>query len=205
MTGSDATAPDHHWPDGSVRAVLATDLVTPATRAALAARLLAVAPFTPVLDAAAAGLLAAVCDRLVPQPDRAEPIDIAGELHRKLASGGGNGWRFDSMPGDVAAMRAGLAAIDASAGAMFGGAFSTLTVEQRDAVLLAVQSGTAPGAGWTRLDPARFFEELLAGVAESYWSHPLAQEEIGYLGMADAQGWATVGLGARAAFEPVEL
>ncbi len=193
---------DHRWPDGTVRAVLGTDLVTPATRAALTARLAPSAPFAPVLDVATIAVLEAVCARLVPQPDRAVPVDIAGDLHRKLAAGAGNGWRFDALPDDVTAMATGLAAIDARAAAMFGRRFAALGAADADAVLAAVQAGTAPG--WTGPEPKQFFEELLAGVAESYYSHPLAQEEIGYLGMADADGWADVGFGARAPHEPVE-
>lgn len=196
---------DHRWPEGTVRAVLATEHVTSATAAALNKRLASPEPFAPVLDAAEAALLRAVCDRLIPQPDRAAPIDIADDLHRKLARGAGNGWRFAALPDDVAALRAGLAGIDASARSMCGNSFPMLADTDRDAVLSAVQTGTAPGDGWAALDPKRFFEELLAGVAESYYSHPLAQEEIGYLGMADLPGWVAIGLDSREPREPVEL
>ena len=54
--------------------------------------------------------------------------------------------------------------------------------------------GDAPGATWQTLPAKRFFEELLAEAAENYYSHPLAQEEIGYVGMADLPAWERLGL-----------
>ena len=44
------------------------------------------------------------------------------------------------------------------------------------------------------MDAGRFFEELLAELTENYYAHPLAQEEIGYVGMADLPKWVNIGL-----------
>jgi len=55
---------------------------------------------------------------------------------------------------------------------------------------------------WRTLPAARFFEELLAEVVETYYAHPLAQEEIGYAGMADAPGWRAIGLDEREERDP---
>jgi NAD(P)-dependent dehydrogenase (short-subunit alcohol dehydrogenase family) len=41
---------------------------------------------------------------------------------------------------------------------------------------------------------ARWFEEALVEATEIYFAHPLAQERIGYVGMADAAGWSAIGL-----------
>ena len=195
------TARDFHWPAGTVTAALASAAVTPATARALRERLTP-PPFEAVLDDGTLALLAAVCDRLVPQPDRAVPIDVADGVHRRLA-GPGDGWRYAALPDDRTATVQGLAAIDASAVAMFGAGFATLPTMQRDAVLTAVQAGAV--TGWNGPDPQRFFAELLATAAEAYWSHPLAQEEIGYLGMADVPGWTAIGLDERQPPEPVAL
>ena len=97
-----------------------------------------------------------------------------------------------------------MAGVEESACAMAGRGFVELDDAGRDAVLAAVQGGAAPGATWSTLDPRRWFEELLAAACEVYYSHPVAQEEIGYVGMADGHGWDEVGIGARAPFEPVE-
>jgi hypothetical protein len=84
-------------------------------------------------------------------------------------------------------------------------AFVALRGVEQDEVLRRVQTGTAPGDTWHSLDSARFFEELLADLAEAYYSHPLAQEEIGYVGMADAAGWARIRLDELEDREPLPL
>lgn len=196
---------DDHYPAGTVRALLETDFVTMPTAAALKRRLEPVAVHDDLLDESGFALLAAICERLIPQGDRAEPIDIAARLHRQIATGGGDGWRYATLPQDEAAWRAGVTGVDESARALAGRGFVELGDDERDAVLVAVQRGTAAGATWSSLDPKRWFEELLAATCEVYYSHPLAQEEIGYVGMADGHGWDQVGIGARAAHEPVAL
>lgn len=49
---------------------------------------------------------------------------------------------------------------------------------------------------------ARAFEELLAEGAEIFFAHPLAQDDLGYAGYADAHGWTRIGLGEREARDP---
>ena len=194
----------HRYPEGTVRAILDTEFVTAQTALALRQRIGEVAPHTAVLDADGMAVLAAVCERLIPQPDRAEPIDLAARLHHAVATAGGDGWRYATLPTDEVALIQGVSALDASARTMTSRGFCELDADGHRLILSAVQKGVAPKAAWPGLDQARWFEELLAAVTEIYFSHPLAQEEIGYLGMADAQGWDEVGFGARAAFEPVE-
>jgi hypothetical protein len=50
-----------------------------------------------------------------------------------------------------------------------------------------------------------FFEELLAETIEIFYSFPLVQQEIGYVGMADAKGWSNIGLNQTDEIEPVEM
>ncbi len=192
------------WPEGSVRALLETGLVREPTRAALLGRL-----NTPVVEQPtflthdAFLMLRAVLARLIPQPDRGDAaIDVAGAIDAKLGQGKGNGWRYASMPPDGEAYRRGLHGIDETARAMFGELFGCLHPTCQDAVLAAIQAGSPPGATWASMPAPRFFEELLVMAVEAYYAHPLAQEEIGYVGMADAQGWTRIGLGEREAHEP---
>lgn len=183
--------------------MIETDRVTTATAAALRRRLEPVEPHPALLDPQGVAVLAAICERLIPQADRAEPIDLAARLHHDIASGGGDGWRYAALPVDRVALGLGVACVDQRARAMTGRGFLDLADAERDDVLGAVQRGDVTGVPSTALDPKRWFEELLVAVTEIYFAHPLAQEEIGYLGMADAHGWAEVGFGARAPFEPV--
>ena len=184
------------YPSGTVRALLDTPHVSEATRAALQARLDAPTAYTPqFLAPETYALLEAVAARLFPQPDRPDaPIALAPAVDQRLAEGRADGWRYDALPPDREAYRLGLGGIQEIAQVHFQANFTSLTTEQQDAVLQALASGTPPGATWETLDASRFFEEMLAELTETYYAHPLAQEEIGYVGMADLPAWTKIGL-----------
>jgi len=190
------------YPEGTVRALLETDLVTDATRAALQGRLNAPLYEPQFFEFHTYALLQTVAARLIPQPDRAEPIDIAAGVDERLAEGKADGWRYDAMPPDREAYRLGLGGINQAAEALFQQPFVALPEAQQDKVLEAVAAGTAPGTNWTELPIGRFFEEMLAELIENYYAHPLAQEEIGYVGMADVPGWQHIQPGQLEPREP---
>lgn len=183
-----------HYPTGTVRALLNTNQVTEATRQALTERLNAPAYAPTFFSPDEFARLTAVCDRLIPQNDRPERIDIVAGIDHRLAAAKSDGWRYDAMPADGDAYRLGLKGVDETARALHGQAFRQLLGEQQDAVLTAIQTDDAPGETWQTLPADRFFEELLAEAVETYYSHPLAQEEIGYVGMADVPSWQRIGL-----------
>ncbi|GAA4391298.1 gluconate 2-dehydrogenase subunit 3 family protein [Hymenobacter koreensis] len=193
-----------HYPEGTVRALLESPHVSEPTRAALQARLAAAAePYAPqFLDASSYELLRMICARLLPQPERPEPIEVAWCIDQRLAEGRSNGWRYDVLPPDREAYRLGLGGVQQTAQARFGHAFEQLAPDQQDQVLLQVQQGTAAGEAWATVPPVRFFEELLAEATSLYYAHPLAQEEIGYVGMADLPAWSRIGLNEREDREP---
>jgi hypothetical protein len=185
-----------------------TDLVTPATRAVIESRLVPDdTPTAPVqkprfFEAEAFDTLRAACARLIPQADRTRPVDLAGAVDERLAAGRCDGWRYSRMPPDGEAYRRGLHGLDESARAMFGASFVALDAPGQDEVLLAVQRNEAQGQEWETIPAYRFFEELLAELTECYYSDPLTQEEIGYVGFADAHGWNAIGLNELEAHEP---
>lgn len=190
------------YPAGSVRALLRTEAVTEPTRKALEERLAAPAVTVPrFLDQGGFATLQAVCARLLP----GSGIDVAGPIDARLADGAGDGWRYDALPPDRDAYRMGMAGFDAAAQALFGRDFIGLPGADQDKVVQAVQDGSPPGAAWEHLPAARFFEELLAEATEVHFAHPLAQESIGYTGMADAPGWQRIGLNEREEREPLAL
>ena len=198
-----ASTPSDRYPPGTVRGLIESDLVTPPTRRALQARLQPSRTAAPrAFDPHAFAVVRAACDRLVPQPERAQPIDIATEFDRRLADGPGDGWRYAHMPPDPDMHRAGVVGLDHAAMASYRRGFVELAADEQDAVLDAVQRGQAPGEVWATMDATRYFEELLLMAVDIYYAHPLAQEEIGYAGMADARGWRAIRLGEREAHEP---
>ena len=191
------------YPAGTVLALLETALVTPPTRRALQARLAQPATVAPrFFDRSSFATLSAMCARLIPPIEGVQWLDIAGTIDRTLADGIGDGWRYDAMPPDALAYPQGLQGMDESACALFGAPFCQLEAAQQDSVLRAVQAGNAPGSVWQTLPAARFFEDLLAAAVQACYAHPLAQESIGYAGMADAPGWQAIGLNELEAREP---
>jgi gluconate 2-dehydrogenase gamma chain len=170
---------------GSVLDLINSDHVTPATRSALLERLRKPAVTEPTFFSEAEfKRFQLVCNQLIPQ-ETEEQIDLAGPIDERLANGTTNGWRYDDLPNDGEAYRLFLTGINQTAEALFDHPFDTITADQRDTVLLAVQQGEATGPAWQNLPADRFFEELLAEVTEVYYSHPMAQQQIGYTGMAD--------------------
>ncbi len=191
------------YPPGSVRALIESDYVTPATRRAFRQRLRRNNVAPRFFDLHAFATMQAACVRLIPQPERRRPIDLAGELDERIADGTGDGWRYAKMPQDPDMHARGAVGLDQTAQAMFGCVFTQALDSQREAVLHAVQSGEAVGEVWQEMDAACYFEELLALLVDIYYAHPLALEEIGYVGMADGHGWQAIGLDEREAHEPL--
>lgn len=203
------------YPPGTTQRLLPTDLVTPKTREVLEARIAAYEkpgdPEPRFFTVAEFATLEAVCARLIPQPDREHPIDLAGAIDQRLAAGKGNGWRYDSMPPDPEAFRRAIQGLNETTRAMSADAaghavetrFEAVGAAEQDAVLKAVQRGDAAGAVWSTMPSTRFFEELLTELASGYYSHPLGQDEIGFAGYADAHGWQRIGLNQLERFEPL--
>lgn len=191
------------YPTGTIRALLETAAVTAPTRAAIEQRLRPpeVSPLR-FFSLSEMEILRAAAARLLAQPLAAETINLVREIDDRLVLDTGNGWRFASLPPDRETYRGGLAGLEESAIALHGSGFAELNGEQQDDVLRCVQAGSAPGKVWRTLDAPRFLEELLADLAEAYYSHPVAQEEIGYAGMADAPGWTGIGLNEMEEREP---
>ena len=201
MTDAATAYPGAPLKRGAIEVVIETTKVSHATRDALNARLAWRAGAEPALGEQALATLRAVCDRLIPQGQGRAPVDLAGRLDAALASGPGDGWRHDDLPPDREAVAVGLRGIEETAAAMFQRAFAELPPEWRDAVLARVQDGSAPGRVWATMPPKRFFEELLGQLATLYYAHPAAQEAIGFIGMADAEGFQAIGLNRR---DPIE-
>ena len=191
------------YPSGTVLALLDTAHLTPATAHVLKHRL--AQPYASLprfFDAHAFATLHAVCNRLLPQPDRADPIRIAAALDAGLADDAGRGWRYAAMPPDGTAYRWGLQGVDECAKALFNAPFQALLDQQQDAVLSAIQQGDVAGGVWARLPAQAFFELLLVGAMNAYFVDLRAMEEIGCVAMADVPGWVRVGLDQLDAREP---
>jgi hypothetical protein len=146
--------------------------------------------------------LEAVANRLVPQPDRSHPIPIAPWIDEKLHRDHRDGFRYDDMPVLREAWRLGLAGIDEESRGRFQADFSSLSHDQQDVVLRAIQAGDVHGGVWDRLPAQRFFSTvLLKEVVGEYYAHPLAWNEVGFGGPASPRGYVRLGLDQRDPWE----
>ena len=161
------------------------------TREAVRGRLEEV-PEIRFFTAAEARTLAAVAERIVPQPDRdeAEKIPIVPWIDKKLYEDERDGYRYEELPPQREAWRNGLAGINETAQALFGGKmFVDLDPLSQDVVLTHVARGDAPGATWKQLSAARFFKSVLSiTIVKIYYAHPAAWNEIGYNGPSSPRG-----------------
>ncbi len=193
-----------HYPSGSARELLKTDLVKPLTLTVLKDRLQRDKTIAPVFfDIKTFDILSSVCMRLIPQKDRPKKIDLPGLLDEQLSVGTGKGWRFNQLPPDKILYIRGLNGINETCILMYNKVFDLLAEEERDAVLSDVQSGKAKGKTWEQMPASLFFQELLTLLTELYYSHPLAKEEIGEVAFADRKGWQNIGLNEHEAHEPL--
>jgi hypothetical protein len=137
-------------------------------------------------------ILESVVERLVPQDDRAptERIPIVPWIDNKLHEDKRDGYRYDGMPPQREAWRRGIAGIDETAGALFGGTrFVDLDGSAQDEVLKRIERGDPPGKTWSTLPAACFFKSMLCTtVVKTYYAHPTAWSEVGYNGPSSPRG-----------------
>ncbi|HEX8737570.1 MAG TPA: GMC family oxidoreductase [Pyrinomonadaceae bacterium] len=187
------------------RELLESDAVTEPTRKVLFERLKAGEGYVPrFFEAQDYSTLLAVCAVLAPTetvPSRFVP----SEIDKRLADGQGNGWRYAKMPPDTEAFRRWLRGLNEIARQKFNLDFAILETERQNEILQLVRRGEIRALVWQDFDCKLFLEELLVECAEIFYSHPLAQEEIGYVGFADARGWQKIGLNQHDAIEVQSL
>ncbi|MBS1304334.1 gluconate 2-dehydrogenase subunit 3 family protein [Loktanella sp. SALINAS62] len=163
------------------------------TRDVLTERLTAV-PQRQFLDEQEWRLLQAICDQLVPQPERTDPVPITPFIDAALTENRTNGTRFAGIPAMREAWRKGLAAIRAEAMAQHDTDFVSLDAHRQEALLHRINDGDAEPAHWDGMPAQRFFRSvLLKEVLAIYYAHPAAQSEIGFGGPAAPRGYVRMG------------
>ena len=143
-------------------------------------------------------LLEAIADRLLPQPERDEPVPIAPWIDNMLELNHAPGFRYADMPPMREAWRKGLDAIAAETRNRHGKDFHELSGKQQDALLGDVQHNRVESRYWDDLPPGGFFlHHLLKQVVGVYYAHPSAWSEIGFGGPASPRGYARLGFDER--------
>ena len=196
---------DYKYPEGSIVALLNTDLVTDITKKVLIERGQE-KDYQPLFFTLPDfECLTIVCDCLMAQNSNNRMVTMAHAIDTRLNCKTGNGWRYNNMPSDDEMYREGLKGINKTANLLYNKKFIDLPKNHQLKVLGAVQKGLGDGFEWDQLQQQQFFEEMLAEVTEVFFSHPLVQDEMGYAGMADAKGWEKIRLNEREEREPIGI
>ena len=175
------------------------------TRGAVRERLEEV-PERHFLSAAQWSLLETIVDRLIPQPDRAEPVPIVPWIDDFLHKNETPGYRYADMPPMREAWQRGLDAIAAETRKRHGRTFQELSPDEQDALLTDVQHNRVDKQIWGDLPAGGFFlHHLLKQTVGIYYSHPSAWSEIGYGGPASPRGYARLGPDERDPWEAREV
>jgi hypothetical protein len=143
------------------------------------------------LDSDQVATLTSVVDRIVPQSHReaADRIPVVPWIDEKLHADRRDGYRYEELPPLRDAWRDGLAGINESARLIFRRGFVELQDAEQDDVLARIERGEAPGEIWKSLPQRRFFRDVLClTVANIYYGHPAAWNEIGYSGPSSPRG-----------------
>ena len=197
-------APSPRYPGYDVLAKWHSPSFDDATRRVLARRLDEVPPRR-FLDATEWELLEAVNRRLLPQPERAEPIPITPWIDAMLHENVGEGFRHPDMPPLREAWRLGLAALEDEARCRHGRRFAELDAAAQDALLQDLADNRPVSPQWRAVHAQRFFvHHLLKTAAGFYYAHPLAWNEIGFGGPASPRGYVRLGFDARDPWEARE-
>ena len=151
-------------------------------------------------------LLEAIVARLVPQPDREEPVPIVPWIDEMLHKNETPGYRYADMPPMREAWQRGLDAIAAEARNRDGRSFEQLPPDEQDALLTDIQRNRVDKQIWGDLPAGGFFlHHLLKQTVGIYYSHPDAWSEIGFGGPASPRGYARLGFDERDPWEAKEL
>lgn len=147
--------------------------------------------------------LQAVCDRILPQPERgAEAVPIVPWIDEMLFFQQTEGYRDAALPPVREAWRGALEGIDQDSEARFERPFVELPPSEQDTLLRAVQHGEVHGAAWQKVPAAKFFTQALLGqIVTTYYAHPAAWSEIGFGGPANPRGYVRLAANKRDPWE----
>ncbi len=149
--------------------------------------------------------LAAVCDRIVPQPLDREPVPLAAFVDQKLFENRQDGYRHAELPEQGEAWRRGLAALHEAAWREHGGGFDALSAEARDEMLRQTERGALQAAALGDMPSASFFKyRIIPDITSAYYAHPTAWSEIGFGGPAGPRGYVRLALDRRDPWEASE-
>jgi hypothetical protein len=155
---------------------------------------------------AEAETLKAFCDVATAQD--AEPrIPVLSYVDEKLAQGKGDGWQYFDLPEDGEVWRRVARGIDEEAKKATFASFADAPLEVQVGIVHRFAKAKLHGGIWDTLNVDRAFSLVMRYIAQAFYSHPWAWNEIGFGGPAYPRGYAAFGnpdLGEREHWEEPE-
>ena len=150
--------------------------------------------------------LVAVASRVMPQPERTDPVPIVPWIDERLHKGRGTGTRYASLPPEPECWRRGADAIESEAQYRYRRSFERLDPVEQDLILRAIDQCEVRSPAWEGL-PSRLFMRhvLLREMVEVYYAHPAAWSEIGFGGPASPRGYVRLAANRRDTWEGEEV
>jgi hypothetical protein len=155
---------------------------------------------------AEAHTLKAFCDIVTAQD--AEPrIPVLSYIDEKLFEGKRDGWQYYDLPDDDELWRRVARGLDEEAAQDGSASFGDASLEAQVEIVHRFSRAKLKGGTWDTVNVARAFKVAMRYVAQAFYSHPWAWNEIGFGGPAYPRGYAAFGspdLGEREHWEGVE-
>ncbi|WP_271300145.1 alpha/beta fold hydrolase [Sphingomonas sp. CV7422] len=159
--------------------LLGSARVSRRTRAAMLARLRPPRPSD--WSAAQHATIVALTGQIL--PDLADADDLARRVEASIGDGGGDGWRFDSLPPDRIAWVRGLATLDTVTGG-FAALDRSVQADWLDRLAAGEVGCDDDGRHLSPAQMALWFEDVRAEVVRSWIALPATMAAIGYDGFA---------------------
>jgi hypothetical protein len=157
-------------------------------------------------DDAEAATLKAFCDVATAQD--AEPrIPVLSYVDEKLHAGRGDGWQYFDLPHDGEVWRRVARGLDAEARAQSFESFAHAPLAVQTGIVHRFSQAQLHGGVWETVNVGRAFSVVMRYVAQAFYAHPWAWNEIGFGGPAYPRGYAAFGsphLGEREPWETGE-
>jgi Gluconate 2-dehydrogenase subunit 3 len=150
--------------------------------------------------------LAAFCD-IVTAQDSEPRIPVLAYIDEKLWQGKRDGWQYFDLPDDDEVWRRVARGLDDEARTQTFGSFADAPVEAQVGIVHRFAQAKLHGGVWETLNVSRAFSVVMRYVAQAFYGHPWAWNEIGFGGPAYPRGYGAFGnpdLGEREHWEAKE-
>lgn len=139
-----------------------------------------------------AATLKAFCDVVTAQDD--EPrIPVLSYIDEKLFAGKRDGWQYYDLPDDDEVWRCVARGLDDAARPAGFASFAAAPLEAQEGIVQRFAHAQLHGGVWETMNAGRAFKVVMRYVAQAFYAHPWAWNEIGFGGPAYPRGYGAFG------------